>query len=181
MDFPEFQTERLRLRRITESDVPDLFAFFSDPEVMKFYDCEAVRDHEEMLAFVRRFESWFESGTGFRWGLALKGTPGVIGTCGLFYWHKPYRIATLGYELARHWHRQGFMSKALSLVLAYGFGHMQLNRVGATVHTENAASIATLEGLGFKREGLLRQAQYVNGRFDDLYAYALLREEWEGR
>ena len=181
MDFPEIETERLKLRHITEADVPGLFAFFSDPQVMQFYDFEAIKDHAGMLTLVQRFDAWFENGTGFRWGLTLKGTPGVIGTCGLFYWHKPYRLATLGYELARPWHRQGLMTEALAPVLAYGFGHMELNRVGATVHTGNAPSIATLEGLGFRREGLLRQAQFVNGRFDDLYAYALLREEWAGR
>lgn len=180
MDFPHLETERLSLGRIAESDVPDLFAFFSDPEVMRFYDCEAVKDHAEMLGFVRRFDSWFDNGTGFRWGLRLKGLPAVIGTCGLFYWHKPYRVATLGYELARAWHRKGIMSEALAPVIAYGFGPMGLNRIGATVHTGNAASIALLEALGFRREGLLRQAQYVNGRYDDLYPYALLREEWKG-
>ena len=181
MDFPQFDTQRLGLRRIAESDVPDLFAFFSDPEVTQFYDCEAVRDHDETKVFVTRFESWFENGFGFRWGITMKDAPAVIGTCGLFYWHKPYQLATLGYELAQPWHRQGLMTEALAPVLAYGFGHMELNRVGATVHTGNAPSIATLEGLGFRREGLLRQAQFVNGRFDDLYAYALLREEWAGR
>jgi len=28
------------------------------------------------------------------------------------------------------------------------------------------------------KEGVMRQAQFVNGKYDDLIAYALLREEW---
>ena len=178
MNFPLLDTERLHLRRLAESDAPDLLEFFSDPQVMRYYDCEALNDAQAMLQFVRRFEGWFEAGTGFRWGITLKGSPQVIGTCGLFFWHKPFRIATLGYELARPHHRQGIMGEALRAVLGFGFGALELNRITATVHTENAASIASLERLGFRREGLLRQAQFVNGGFDDLFAYALLRQQW---
>ena len=42
------------------------------------------------------------------------------------------------------------MSEALSAILAFGFGEMELNRIEAFVMPENTASINLLEKLGFK-------------------------------
>lgn len=37
-----------------------------------------------------------------------------------------------------------------------------------------------MEKLGFEREGIARQAIFVDGEFVDSYQYGLLREEWNG-
>lgn len=167
------------LRQITMADAENLFAFFSDPEVMQFYDCEPLSNIDEASSLIQRFSDWFERQNGFRWGVALKAEPNtIIGTCGLFAWHKPFRIATLGYELSRQYWRRGIMSEAVRELLGYGFRDLALNRIRAAVVTDNVASARLLERLSFQKEGILRQAQFVNGKFDDLIAYALLREEW---
>jgi ribosomal-protein-alanine N-acetyltransferase len=70
------------------------------------------------------------------------------------------------------------MHEALLACLSWGFENMQLNRVEAQVHPENAASLRSVERLGFKREGLLRQLGFWGGRFHDMYQYSLLRHEW---
>ena len=70
------------------------------------------------------------------------------------------------------------MSEALRELLVYGYRDLNLNRIRATVVTDNVASARLLEQLSFKREGILRQSQFLNGKYDDLAAYALLREEW---
>ena len=179
MSFPVLETKRLVLRQITMADVENLYSFFSDREVMQYYDCEALSSMDEARNLIRRFSDWFEKQTGFRWGISLKTeSNAIIGTCGLFAWHKPARIATLGYELSRRYWRRGIMSEALRELLVYGYRDLNLNRIRATVVTDNVASARLLEQLSFKREGILRQSQFLNGKYDDLAAYALLREEW---
>ena len=49
----------------------------------------------------------------------------------------------------------------------------------ADVDPRNAASIRTLERLGFQREGYLRERWQVNGEIQDALFYALLRPDWE--
>jgi hypothetical protein len=84
--FPELETERLVLRQITIADAECLFAFFSDAEVMRFYDCEPLSSIEESRRLIRRFSDWFGQQSGFRWGIALKAAPQtLVGTCGLFH------------------------------------------------------------------------------------------------
>jgi hypothetical protein len=55
---------------------------------------------------------------------------------------------------------QGYMFEALCAAIAWGWAQMDLNRIEAVVHPDNAGSIALLERLGFVLEGRLRQAGY---------------------
>ena len=70
------------------------------------------------------------------------------------------------------------MSEAVSELLAYGFSVLDLNKIRALVVPDNIASAKLLERLKFQKEGVMRQAQFVNGKYDDLIAFGLLREEW---
>lgn len=67
------------------------------------------------------------------------------------------------------------MLEALSAALAWGFEHMELNRVEAQVHPANAASIKLVRALGFAHEGRLREAGFWLGEHHDLLQFALLR------
>ena len=62
--------------------------------------------------------------------------------------------------------------------MAWGFEHMELNRVEAHVHPENAASIKLLRTLGFVQEGHLREAGFWRGEHHDLLQFALLRRAY---
>ena len=70
------------------------------------------------------------------------------------------------------------MTEAVRALLTYGFREIELNRIRATVVTANVASANLLERLSFQKEGLLREAQFVNGKFDDVFSYARLRKDW---
>ena len=60
------------------ADAEHVFGFFSDPEVMQFYDCEALTNVEEAKMLIRRYCQWFANQHGFRWGIALKPESHVI-------------------------------------------------------------------------------------------------------
>ena len=49
------------------------------------------------------------------------------------------------------------------------------NRVEASTDTDNLAEQRALERAGFRREGVVRGAQYRAGRWHDLVVYARLR------
>jgi len=70
------------------------------------------------------------------------------------------------------------MSEAIGAIVAYGFRELNLNKIRALVVPDNIASIKLLQRLNFQKEGVMRQAQFVNEKYDDLAAYGLLRQEW---
>jgi ribosomal-protein-alanine N-acetyltransferase len=115
---------------------------------------------------------------GIRWAIELKGCPGeYVGSCGFELWHRPWRYAEIGYELApEHWGR-GIMPQALRVMIRYGIESMHLHRVEAQVSPENIASQRVLAKVGFKREGFLRERGFWNLAHHDLLLFALLASE----
>lgn len=92
-----------------------------------------------------------------------------------------HRYARLGYWLADPCAGRGIMHAALTQVIGYAFADLRLHRLELGCAPGSARSCAVAERLGFRREGELREAQCLNGRFWNLRCYGLLAEEWKHR
>jgi [ribosomal protein S5]-alanine N-acetyltransferase len=178
--FPTLETPRLILREIVEADADALLAIHGDAEHMQWFGTAPLVDLEAAKKVVQVFAGWREQANpGTRWGIQLKGRPGLIGTCGLFRWDRAWKRCITGYELSRHQAGKGLMREALSAAIDWGWEHMQLNRIEAQVHPRNAASLALVDRLGFVEEGLLREVGFWGGQHHDLIQFALLKREWQ--
>lgn len=178
--FPVLETERLVLREITLDDATFWLRNFADPEVVELTAFEPPADlegaKEEILRYAVRP---FAQGTGIRWGISFRGSNDLLGTLGYHQWvREGGNHARIGYEILREQRRKGLMTEAMRAVLDYGFDTMSLNRVEALIDPINVASIRLVEGLGFRREGVLRENTHFRGRFIDDAVYALLAREW---
>jgi [ribosomal protein S5]-alanine N-acetyltransferase len=177
LDIPEMETERLRLRKVTQADADDMFAYASDPEVARLSTWEPHRDLADTRATIERMLGWYADGYGGPWGLELKETRHLIGTCGFAVVPEHYR-AELGYAIGRDWWNRGLMSEAVQAAIDYGFGELGLNRIEARCMPENIPSSRVMEKCGMSWEGTLREQIYVKDRFDTLHIYSILRREW---
>lgn len=74
---------------------------------------------------------------------------------------------------------KGIGLASMRMLIDFSFRVMNLYRLEAEIVEGNEASLRLIEKLGFTREGTLRQAKYLNGRFFDIYVYGLVRPEWE--
>ena len=75
----------------------------------------------------------------------------------------------------------GIGGGALRLLCDYAFTVRNLDRVYAEVFTFNTRSMRLFEGVGFQREGTLRQHEYHNGVRQDMHVYGILRDEFYAR
>jgi len=179
--MPTLDTPRLRLRTLGAADVPALFAIFRDPEAMRYWSRPAMTDVAEAEALLRDIEIRAATGTLFEWGIARREDDLVIGTCTLFRIEREHRRAELGYILRRdHWGR-GLANEALTAIVDHAFGSLGLHRLEADIDPRNAASIRSVERLGFKREGHLRERYFVAGEIQDSLIFGLLAPEWTAR
>lgn len=109
-------------------------------------------------------------------GILVGGT--LHGTVGLHYVEWFDRSAEVGYWIAASAEGKGYVTRAVRLLLAFAFGPAGLHRVVLRCAVGNDRSRAVAERLGFVREGVLREAHRVAGRFLDQHLYALLRREF---
>lgn len=172
--MPSIETERLVLRSITLDDAPALFAIFSDPGVMRYWSWPPLVSFDQAEALVREIGALWRSRALLQWGITRRERRGVIGTVTLGGWDRRHRRAELGYALAEAHQGNGYAVEAVGAAIAFGFGPMGLHRIAADTEPRNARSIRLLERLGFRFEGLQRQAYFQGGEWQDAALYGLL-------
>lgn len=174
---PALSGHRVKLRGLAESDAVALFHIWSHPQVTPWLNSpplSSAGDAERLIELLLQMAREEES---LRWSII--GPEGeTIGTCGYNYWQLAgaYR-GEIGCELSPAYWGQGYMTEALELVLDYGFGTMELNRIEAICHPDNLRAGGLFQGLGFRQEGLLRQYRHTAAGFQDVVLYALLRSD----
>ena len=176
--FPPLETRRLRLREIEERDAEQVYAIFSDPLVMEYYNCDPLSDLDVARTAIAKISEKSRTKTGIRWGITLKNEDLVIGTCGYNSLVPTQFRGEIGYDLHRDFWKQGIMREALQAILAFGFDRLELNKIEAKVMLGNDASDRLLKKLGFKEEGVLRRHGYWKGGFHDLRIFGLLNEDF---
>lgn len=178
--LPTIDTNRISLRWISEADVDDFFAIYSNPEVMRYWSTPPLANREAAANLIEKIHADWKRRAILKWGIARRTDNQLIGSLTLFNLDFTHRRAEIGYALGRdHW-GQGYMNEALMAVLRFAFEELDLHRIEADVDPRNTASIKAVERLGFQREGYLRERWQVSGEIQDAYFYGLLRREWVG-
>lgn len=176
--FPEIYTKRLFLRKISSKDAETLFKYWSDPEVTKYLNVTTFKNIEQAFSLIRLLNGLYRKKEGIRWGIVTKKDNEIIGTCGFNNWIKKSSRGEIGYELGRKYWGKGYATEAVREILKYGFKNMNLNRIEAFTVPQASASINLLEKLGFKKEGMLREYGYWNGKYWDENVYSLLKKDY---
>ena len=73
---------------------------------------------------------------------------------------------------------RGLGREACALLIAYGFGHLNLHKITAGTVDKNVAMKQVFLNLGFAIEGTLRGQFYLEGQYHDIYRFGLLRDEF---
>lgn len=178
--LPTLHTERTTLRALAEADAPALFEIFSDPEVMRYWSSPAHADERRTREMIASIERGFEERSVLQWGIERNADGRLLGTVTLMPAHRQPR-AEFGFILGReHW-GQGYAAEAQRAAIGFAFDELGLRRLEADADPANAASVRSLERLGFRREGLLRERWEVEGKITDSAIFGLLARDWAER
>ena len=101
---------------------------------------------------------------------------GVIGTHKIDWLNRKVEI---GYWIASRSQGRGIITAACRAIIDHAFSEWKLNRVDIHCATGNEKSCAIPIRLGFQFEGVLREAQRVNGNHFDIRVYSMLSREWK--
>lgn len=175
------ETERLRIRQLRDSDLPEWFELNGDVEVHRYLTSTPWKELQEAEAWFQRVAKLQTSGKGLMFAIALRETDRIIGTCTVFALEEENAHAELGYILGRpHW-GQGLMKEALTAFIDCVFWTMPIHRLEAQLDARNTTSSRLLQRLGFERDGILRERWTTRGVVSDVEVYSRLRSEWDHR
>jgi ribosomal-protein-serine acetyltransferase len=140
-------------------------------------------DHTHSPADVRTFiEAALEqhdAGLGPNCAILLDGK--IVGSMGSHRFDLIDRHCSIGYWLDAGCQGRGIITQCSATLIDYLFSEVGMHRVEIRCGTGNHRSCAVPRRLGFTREGVLRGAQWVSGRWVDLVVWGMLEQEWKGR
>jgi ribosomal-protein-serine acetyltransferase len=133
---------------------------------------------DDFKNYIAKCKKQHVEGSDLGYVIILKKT--VVGRIGLHNIDQQNKIASIGYWLDENYTGKGIISKSCKAIINYAYNTLNLNRIEIKCDTGNNKSRSIPEKLGFKKEGILRQAEMVNNTFIDLYVFSMLKNEWAG-
>lgn len=167
------ETDRLILRRYTESDLQDLYEFLSDAEVLKYepYRPMNIKEVEGNL-------EWRISSNEMI-AVELKSNKKLIGN--MYIGRRDFEALEIGYVFNRHYWGKGYAKESCKALVEQAFAD-GIHRIFAECDPQNVNSWKLLQALGFIREAHLKKNIYFWKDNDnkpiwkDTYIYARLNE-----
>ncbi|MGH9962114.1 MAG: GNAT family N-acetyltransferase, partial [Pyrinomonadaceae bacterium] len=103
----------------------------------------------------------------------------LIGSCQLHSISAIHRSAELQIRIGEREDRgKGYGTEAVKLLLAHAYRDLNLHRVQVHVFSANPPALRLYETVGFKREGVLRNAVVIDGRSLDVLVMSILSSEY---
>jgi len=144
------QTKRLKVHRPTREDLENYLKLFSDPEVMRYIGNGQTRNLENTKSYLdKAIHHWEKHGFGLG-PIFEKETGEFVGDAGLVHLGLDDRNAEieLGYRLKKKFWGKGYATEIARAWIAWGFDHLPLKEIIASVYEENESSRHVLEKVG---------------------------------
>lgn len=173
-------TARTVLLPIDGSDGPDLWEAVDEsrwhldrwlPWVPFNNTPEASQRYAEACA-----ADW-DAGRAVRFAIRDRKNDELLGVVGLDSCVHLHRSCELGYWLKLSATGRGLMTEAAAMAMEFAFGRMGVHRIRCAAATDNYASLRVIARLGFRFEGISRQAEYVASRWLDHAVFAKLESD----
>lgn len=132
---------------------------------------------EDSLQFIMNSFQIYAERNGMTAGIFYKGNLAGVAGFNRFDWTN--RIGYIGYWLDIEHQGYGIMTRVVGALTDYAFEKYELNRIDIRAAYDNKKSQAIPERLGFKQEGVLRQAEWLYDHYVDHVVYAMLKRDWE--
>ncbi len=105
----------------------------------------------------------------------------LVGIAGFNWINWQARWGEILYYLSPEEREKGYGTEIVRLLCEYAFVHLNLRKVWAKVHEDNAPSIRILEKNGFTLAGRLREHVWSDGQYLDELIYERFRRDSGGR
>jgi ribosomal-protein-serine acetyltransferase len=102
----------------------------------------------------------------------------IAGVIGFHHIDWNNRLTAMGYWLAQPHQGRGIVTQCCRALVDLAFSELQLNRVAIRAAERNLKSRAIPERLGFVKEGVQRQAEWLYDHYVDLVMYSMLKRDW---
>jgi RimJ/RimL family protein N-acetyltransferase len=163
------------LRKLESTDLERTWTWINDPGVyLKIGSQVPVSKSAQM----KWFERADQSSDKIIFAICIKEGDVHVGNVSLDSIETRHRTARLSIFLGDAAQRgKSIGSRAIRLLSAYAFNFLNLNKIWCKATAGDNKIVHFYENLGFKVEGLMRQHEFIDGRYVDKLIFGLIRDE----
>ena len=167
------------LRPLTPADVDAVFAYQSQPDVVRYvpYTARSREQVLESLTDPARVRSELAA-PGEVLHLAVVVDGALVGDVVLIWTSDEHRSAEIGWIFDPAVRGRGYATCAGRALLGLAFDGMGLHRVTARLDDRNDASARVCRRLGMRQEAHFVRTEWFKGEWTDELVFAVLAEEW---
>lgn len=134
---------------------------------------------QNTIDYIRISQFQYDRNETVQFALIYKGK--IVGAVGFHRIDWMNRSTSIGYWVGEKYQGVGLVTKSCARVLDYSFGKMGLHRIEIRCASENIKSQAIPKRLGFTKEGVIREAEWLYDHYVDHIVYGILESEWVNR
>ena len=160
----------VRLRAAEESDLDFILASEAEPENARYIIADSRVYHKDTL----------DSPAGIHFIVERKDNGEAVGFLMAMGRNSPHH--------EQYWRRvivnergKGYGKEAMKLLMAWAFEDAGAHRGWLDCKEYNDRALHVYESLGLRREGLLRDTIFVDGKYENLVVLGILEDEWRER
>jgi ribosomal-protein-serine acetyltransferase len=171
------ESERLLLTPIDPSDGPELWLAVNGSRTYLQRWLPWVQFHTDPASssrFAEACASDWDQGRALRFVIRERAHRTLVGVVGLESCLQMHRSCELGYWLRKEAQSRGLMTEASRRAMDFAFTYMAAHRIRVAAGTDNHPSLSVIGRLGFRFEGIARQAEWCDGRWLDHAVFAML-------
>ncbi len=179
MKNPFLISENIYLSPLTKDDISDDYiSWLNDSEVCKGNSHATFpNNYSKTLAYVESIEN---SKTEIVFSIRWKKNDihiGIVSLQNINYVNRSGEIAMIVGD--RNYLNKGVGTEALKLLIDYGFYTLNLNRISSRTPATNKDGIKNCENNEMKKEGLIREGLFKNGKYLDAIIYSILLKDYK--
>ena len=165
----------IELRKIKVEDSKELFQLIESNRayLRNFLPwLDVCRTELEELRFIEELTEKFLDSKSLDLSILYNGK--IAGVCGTHEIDWSNRKTSLGYWIGETFQGHGIVTQSCESLIKYIFDELKLHRIEIYCAVDNLKSQKIAERLGFKKEGVLTDAENLYGKYIDLILYSLI-------
>jgi diamine N-acetyltransferase len=170
--------EKVIIRALCRNDMGHVTKWLNDPDTIKYLYSRCMYG-----TCIESMEEWFDvliKMTDSKIFIIETFDNKVIGMINFNTINREWRNAEIGIIIGEkdEWGK-GYATESIRVLIEFGFNRLNLHRIYLHVAEANTGAVRCYEKLGFKKEAILRESEYRDGKYENAVVMGMLRKEFE--
>tara|TARA_B100000073_G_scaffold82687_1_gene63267 strand:+ start:17434 stop:17976 length:543 start_codon:yes stop_codon:yes gene_type:complete len=169
------QTERLIFAKINKNLLDKFYIYSKQKEIYDHLEFKPFSNIKETSEYLSKLQSRIDTGKADYRFLLNKEKDEILGLFGMHSYDDYRKSVEFGYGVSPKHQRKGFFTEAASHLISNLFLKTNLHRIYAYTSKYNISSCRSLEKIGFKKEGIIRDYYFKDYCFFDAVLYSVIK------